>query len=224
MRHPRDWDVYLVTDRSFSRARSTLEIVTAAVQGGVSAVQLREKDLESRAFYEEGTKIRTYLRDCQVPLIINDRIDIALAVNADGVHLGQKDLPVRVARRILGPDSFIGISVEKPTDIDADALECADYLAVSPVFATGTKTDTGAAWGLEGLRSVRTMTDVPLIAIGSIKIGNARDVVLAGADCVAVITAIVSADDPADATRQLVNAVRDAKLACRGASGNSRET
>jgi thiamine-phosphate pyrophosphorylase len=213
MTHPRAWDVYLVTDRSFSRQRSTLDIVKAAVEGGVSVVQLREKDLGSRSFYEEGMKIRDFLWDCRIPLIVNDRLDIALALNADGVHLGQSDLPVNVARRILGPDCLIGISVEKLADIDEEAMEHADYLALSPIFVTSTKTDTAAPWGLEGLNVVRGMTDLPLVAIGSMKRENAREVVIAGADCVAVITAITSADDPADATRRLVSEVRQAKLA-----------
>jgi thiamine-phosphate pyrophosphorylase len=221
MNHPREWNVYLVTDRSFSRGRSTLDIVTAAVEGGVSAVQLREKELDSRAFYEEGMKIRDFLRDCRVPLIVNDRLDIALAINADGVHIGQKDLPVKVARRILGPGFIIGVSVEGIADIGRHALEYADYLAVSPVFATGTKTDIATPWGLDGLRKVRGMTDLPLVAIGSMKAENAREVAIAGADCVAVVTAIVSADDPAVAARQLVMEVRAGKLA-RKESRDSR--
>jgi thiamine-phosphate pyrophosphorylase len=215
MTHPSAWDVYLVTDRAFSRARSTLEIVAAAVEGGVSVIQLREKHLQTRDFYEEGTKIRDFLRDCGTPLIVNDRLDIALAINADGVHLGQKDLPVRVARSILGPGRIIGLSVETPADINEDAVNYADYLAVSPVFATGTKADTGSPWGLEGLARARCMTDLPLVAIGSIKLENAREVVIAGADCVAVVTAIVSADDPAEAALKLAAEVRAAKDARR---------
>ncbi len=215
MTPPLAWDVYLVTDRSFSKNRSTLEIVVAAVEGGISVVQLREKDLETKDFYEEGMKIRKFLRDRKVPLIVNDRLDIALAIDADGIHLGQKDLPVKVARSILGPDRIIGVSVEKPADIDKHAVMYADYLAVSPVFATGTKTDTAAPWGLAGVTQARSITELPLVAIGSMKIDNAREVVMAGADCVAVVTAIVSADDPAEATRRLVCEVRAAK-ATRG--------
>ncbi len=213
MTHPSAWDVYLVTDRSFSKERSTLEIVMAAVEGGISVVQLREKDLEARDFYEEGMKIRDFLRTCRVPLIVNDRLDIALALEADGVHLGQKDLPVKVARSILGPERIIGVSVEKPADIDEHAVMYADYLAISPVFATGTKTDTGSPWGLAGLSRARCLTELPLVAIGSMKVENAREVVIAGADCVAVVTAIVSADDPAEATRRLVVQVRSGKAA-----------
>jgi thiamine-phosphate pyrophosphorylase len=205
------WEVYLVTDREFSRDRSTLEIVEAAVSGGVSAVQLREKKSNTRDFYEEGLKIRDLLRSKGVPLIINDRIDVALALDADGVHLGQSDMPVKVARRILGPDRIIGLSVEKPEHINVDAVNYADYLGISPIFLTSTKSDLDTSWGLEGIRRARSMTHLPLVAIGSVKLENAADVIRAGADCVAVVTAIVAADDPREATRLLLDEVRAGK-------------
>ena len=213
MINPSLWDVYLVTDRSFSLGRSTPEIVKAAISGGVSVVQLREKDLETRDFYTEAVQIREFLRSADIPLIINDRIDIALAVDADGVHLGQNDMPMRIARKILGPDRIIGLSLNQLNDINEEASVFADYLAVSPVFATATKLDTAAEWGLEGLRRARNLTEMPLVAIGSIKHENAREVVMAGADCVAVVTAIVSAENPEKATRALVEKVREAKRA-----------
>jgi thiamine-phosphate pyrophosphorylase len=208
MKDPRTWDVYLVTDRGFSRGRSTLEIVEQAVSGGVSVVQLREKDLSTKAFYEEGLRIRDFLRARKVPLIINDRIDIALALDADGVHVGQDDMPLAIARRILGPGRIIGLSVNEPAQMDPETAGLADYFAISPVFATPTKMDTTEPWGLEGLRRARSLTDLPLVAIGSIKLDNAREVVAAGADCVAVVTAITSATNPEEATRQLVREVR----------------
>jgi len=211
MTPPSSWDVYLVTDREFSRGRSTLEIVAAAVRGGISVVQLREKNLDTREFYEEGLAIRELLRKSGVPLIINDRIDLALALDADGVHLGQKDMPVTMARRILGPDRIIGLSVEVPDHISYEAVANSDYLAISPVFQTDTKKDAGPAWGLDGIRKVRKMTKLPLVAIGSIKDANARAVVVAGADCAAVITAITAAEDPEEATRHLLAEVRAGK-------------
>jgi thiamine-phosphate pyrophosphorylase len=213
MIHPSLWDVYLVTDRAFSRGRSTTEIVEAAIRGGVSVVQLREKDLDTRDFYTEAAQIRDLLRSADIPLIINDRIDIALAVDADGVHVGRHDMPVRIARKVLGPDRIIGLSLNKLKDITEEALAFADYLAVSPVFATATKLDTAPEWGLEGLRKARNLTDMPLVAIGSIKNENAGQVVMAGADCVAVVTAIVSAGNPEHATRVLAETVREAKKA-----------
>lgn len=208
MSHPSMWEVYLVTDRSLSRGRSNREIVEAAIRGGVSVVQLREKGLETRLFYEEGLKIRDLLKSAGVPLIINDRIDLVLALGADGVHLGQNDMPVEVARNILGPDRIIGLSVETPSHVSDKAVSSIDYLAVSPVFLTDTKAELKKAWGLEGLQNVRAMTTLPVVAIGSIKQENTRQVVRAGADCVAVVTAIVSADDPEQATRSLVTEVR----------------
>jgi thiamine-phosphate pyrophosphorylase len=208
MNGPASWEIYLVTDRAFSKGRTTLEIVQAAVAGGVSAVQLREKDLDTRDFYEEGSRIRDFLRSSGVPLIINDRIDVALALDADGVHLGQTDMPLNVARRILGPDRLIGVSVEKPEHIDRDALAYADYLGISPIFLTSTKPELDTSWGLEGIRKVRSLTELPLVAIGSIKQENAADVIRAGADCVAVVTAIVAAADPREATRLLLEQVR----------------
>lgn len=213
MTHPSSWDVYLVTDRSFSLGRSTLEIVRAAVRGGVSVIQLREKNLGTCDFYLEAMKIREFLRSVRIPLIINDRIDIALAVDADGVHVGQEDMPVKVARKILGPDRIVGLSVNAPEEINEESFEFADYLAISPVFSTATKPDITQPWGLEGLRRARGLTELPLVGIGSMTAENAREVVMAGADCVAVVTAIVSADDPAEATRTLVERVKEGKRA-----------
>ncbi len=218
MIHPSSWDAYLVTDRYFSLGRSTPDIVQAAIRGGISVVQLREKKLSTRDFYTEAAQIREMLRSADVPLIINDRIDIALAVDADGVHLGQDDMPVKIARRILGPDRIIGLSVNKLDDINDEAFTYADYLAVSPVFDTATKLDTSPAWGLDGLKRTREKTDMPLIAIGSIKSDNAREVIMAGADCVAVVTEIVAAQDPEKATRALVETVREAKKSLQRAS------
>jgi thiamine-phosphate pyrophosphorylase len=224
MKDPASWEIYLVTDRSFSKGRSTLEIVEAAVAGGVSAVQLREKELDTREFYEEGLKIRDFLRSCGVPLIINDRVDVALALDADGVHLGQSDMPVDVARRILGPDRVIGLSVEKLAQINDAALAHADYLGISPVFLTSTKPELDFSWGIDGIRMARSLTDLPLIAIGSIKLENAADVVRAGADCVAVVTAIVAADDPREATRLLLDEVRIGKRdRCQATRATSAE-
>ncbi len=208
---PSSWDVYLVTDRYFSIGRSTPDIVKAAIKGGISVVQIREKDLSTRDFYTEAAQIRELLRSAGIPLIINDRIDVALAVDADGVHLGQDDMSVKIARKILGPDRIIGLSLNQLDNINDEAFTFADYLAVSPVFPTATKLDTSPAWGLEGLRRARQLTDMPLIAIGSIKNDNAREVIMAGADCVAVVTAIVAAEDPEKATRTLVETVREAK-------------
>jgi len=196
-----DYSLYLVTDRGLSRGRSTLEIVRAAVRGGVTCVQLREKTAATRAFIEEALGVRAYLNSCGVPLIINDRVDVALAVGADGVHLGQSDMPLAAARALVGAAMVIGISAESVRD----AVEAAgaDYLGVSPVFATPTKADTAAPLGLEGLRAIREAVKTPLVAIGGLNRGNAAAAIRSGADGVAVVSAIVAADDPEQAARAI---------------------
>ena len=198
-----DYSLYLVTDRGLSRGRSTLEIVRAAVRGGVTCVQLREKTGAIRAFIDEALSVKAFLDSCGVPLIINDRVDVALAVGADGVHLGQSDLPLAAARSIAGPAMLIGISVESTRDAVEAQAAGADYLGVSPVFATPTKADTAAPLGLAGLRAIREAVKIPLVAIGGLNRGNAAAAVRSGANGVAVVSAIVAADDPEQAARAI---------------------
>lgn len=193
--------LYLVTDRGLTRGRPLEEVVEAAVRGGVGCVQLREKSLDTRDFVASAIRLKARLAPLGVALVINDRVDVALACEADGVHLGQGDMPPAIARRLLPPHVFIGWSVETPDDVVRSAALPVDYLGVSPVFATPTKTDTKTPWGLDGLRQVRTMTDRPLVAIGGLHPGNAADVVRAGADGLAVVSALCAADDPCAAAR-----------------------
>lgn len=208
---PRTWSVYLVTDRALAGQRSLSDLVRAAIAGGVSVVQLREKHCTSREFFELAQEVRAITREAGIPLIINDRVDIASAVGADGVHLGQEDLPVAAARKVLGPHAVIGLSVERMEDVEeAEALDV-DYYGVSPVFLTPTKAELTRAWGLEGLRAVRDRTRRPLIAIGGISASNAGDVIEAGADGVAVVSAICAAPDPQAATREILDRVLEAR-------------
>lgn len=200
---PQALRLYLVTDSELSLGRPLAEVVEAAVRGGVSCVQLREKRLDTRAFVAQARALRALLSACRIPLVINDRIDVALACGADGVHLGQGDMPVEDARRLLPPEVFIGWSVETPQDVQRAQGLPVDYLGVSPVFATPTKTDTARPWGLEGLRTARAATRLPLVAIGGIHAGNAREVLAHGADGLAVVSAICSAPSPRDAAAQL---------------------
>lgn len=198
--------LYLVTDQACTGGRTLTDVVAAAVQGGVTCVQLREKHLSTRDFLEQALALKTLLAPHQIPLVINDRIDIALACGAQGVHLGQSDMPVTQARHLLPPDVFIGWSVECMEDVLRSASLPVDYLGISPIHATLTKTDTHAPWGLDGLRQVRAATSVPLVAIGGIHVSNARDVLAAGADGLAVVSALCAAPDPcasAQALRQL---------------------
>ena len=195
--------LYLVTDQPSLKGRSLVDVVQAAVRGGVTCVQLREKHASSRDFYAQAVALMNLLAPLNIPLIINDRLDIALACGAQGVHLGQSDLPVQAARKMLPPEVFIGWSVESMEDVELSATLPLDYLGVSPVFATPTKTDTATPWGLEGLRRIRAATELPLVAIGGIHLGNAASVMQAGADSLAVVSAICSADDPLAASQQL---------------------
>ena len=195
--------LYLVTDQPSLKGRTLIDVVQAAVQGGVTCVQLREKHANSRDFYAQAVALMDLLTPLSVPLIINDRLDIALACGAQGVHLGQSDLPVLAARRLLPPEVFIGWSVENLEDVAHSATLPLDYLGVSPVFATPTKTDTATPWGLEGLQRIRATTELPLVAIGGIHLGNATQLLQAGADSLAVVSAICSADDPRAASQQL---------------------
>lgn len=201
---PHQLRLYLVTDDSLCRGRDLTDVVAQAVQGGVTCVQLREKKLSTSDFVARAIALKTLLAPLHIPLIINDRLDVALACDADGVHLGQTDMPVDMVRRFLPPQVFIGWSVETTQDVARAAALPVDYLGVSPVFATTTKTDTHTPWGLEGLRQVRTQTQLPLVAIGGIDAGNAADVVQAGADGLAVVSAICAADSPALAAAELL--------------------
>ncbi len=188
--------LHLVTDRSLSRGRTLAEVVAEAVAGGVTCVQLREKFCSTREFLDEALLLKELLQPLGVPLIINDRVDIALAVRADGVHLGQTDMPLGYARRLLGPDCMIGVSAESVDDAVEAEQQGADYIGISPVFSTPTKTDTAPALGLEGIRQIRKLVRIPLVGIGGINQTNARQVLAAGANGIAVVSAIMAADSP----------------------------
>jgi thiamine-phosphate pyrophosphorylase len=202
--------LYLVTDRAMCGDRTVEEVVLRAVRGGVSYVQLREKELSTRAFVDQARAVKELLSPLSVPLIINDRLDVALAVGADGVHVGQSDMPYDIARKLMGPGAIIGLSVETWDDVvEAQGLDV-DYLGVSPVFETPTKTDTRGAWGLEGLARIKAFSRHPLVAIGGLNRDNVTAVVRAGADCIAVVSALCAAPDPQAAARELTDAIRRA--------------
>ena len=206
-----DYSLYLVTDRGLARGRSTLEIVSAAVYGGATVVQLREKDCSTRDFIEQALTIKEFLKDRGVPLIINDRLDVAQAVKADGGHLGQTDMPLGVAKKILRDSMIIGISAESVQDAVEAEKGGADYLGVSPIYTTPTKTDTAPPLGLKGLRKIRKAVRLPLVGIGGLNTENAADVIRNGADGVAVVSAIVAADDPQTAADELKQIIQEAR-------------
>ena len=213
-----DYSLYLVTDRNLSLGRTTVEIVRAAIAGGVTCVQLREKRCDTREFIDEARRLKHLLAAAGIPLIINDRLDVALAVDADGVHLGQSDMHIKDARRLLGDAMLIGISAESLDDAIRAEAEGADYIGISPVFATPTKRDTAAPLGLEGIRRIREAVSLPLVGIGGIHQGNAPDVFRAGADGVAVVSAIVAAACPQSAAatlKQRILSVEHEEILCK---------
>lgn len=205
--------LYLVTDRGLCGRKSLEDVVLQAVKGGVSCVQLREKDISTRLFVNEAQSIMKLLEPYKVPLIINDRIDVALACGADGVHIGQDDMPYAVARKLLGPKAIIGLSVETWADVEESRKLDVDYIGVSPVFETPTKTDTKGAWGLDGLAEIKKISRHPLVAIGGLNESNVRETIEAGADSVAVVSAICAASDPEAAARKLTGMIETALLA-----------
>jgi thiamine-phosphate pyrophosphorylase len=196
--------LYLVTDSTLCRGRTLTDVVAQAVRGGVTCVQLREKALGTLEFVARAQALKSLLQPLQIPLVINDRVDVALACQADGVHLGQSDMPVDLVRKILPPQVFIGLSVENDQDITQAIGMPVDYLGISPIFATPTKTDTQTPWGLAGLQRARASTALPLVAIGGINRTNAAQVRQGGADGLAIVSAICAADDPAAAAAELL--------------------
>ncbi len=194
--------LYLVTDRGLLRGKDLVRTVMEAVCGGVGMVQLREKECPTRDFVELARRLMEELGPAGVPLIINDRVDVALAAGAAGVHVGQSDMAVADVRRLMPPGSIVGLSVESREQLMRAADMPVDYIALSPVFSTSTKTDTITEWGLDGIRMARAVTRSPIVAIGGINAANAADVIAAGADSLAVVSAICSPDDPAAAARE----------------------
>jgi len=207
-----DYSLYLVTDRSLSRERSTLEIVKSGVAGGVTCVQLREKNCSTRKFIEEALSVKEFLKTSNIPLIINDRVDVAQAVQADGVHLGQTDMPLTMAKDILKGSMIIGISVESLEDAIRAEKDGADYIGISPIFATPTKTDAAPPLGLEGLKEICRAVSLPKVAIGGLNKENAGEVIFNGAGGVAVVSAIVSANDPRKAAEKLSSIIKKARI------------
>jgi thiamine-phosphate pyrophosphorylase len=202
-------DTYLVTAERLSEGRSTVEIVESAIDGGIDLVQLREKEMPARDRYDLGQELRELTRAAGVPLIVNDRIDLAAAVDADGVHLGDEDLPIAVAREQLGEAAIVGRSVSTAEAAREAERAGADYLGVGAVYPTDSK-DTnpeGTEIGLDRIEAVAEAVEIPIVGIGGVKPDNAAAVIGAGADGVAVISAITAADDPAAATRELGAAV-----------------
>jgi thiamine-phosphate pyrophosphorylase len=198
-----DWSVYVITDRHVAGDRSILEVVRATIQGGVTVVQFREKTATTREMVELGRALHAITQPADVPLIVNDRLDVALAIDAEGVHVGQDDMPAALARQLIGPNRILGVSagiVEEARQAERDG---ADYLGVGDVYGTPTKPDAGTPIGIAGLAKITQAVSVPVVAIGGITLNNVAAVIEAGAVGVAVISTIVGAANPEAAARRL---------------------
>jgi thiamine-phosphate pyrophosphorylase len=203
-----DLTLYLVTDPHLSGERGVIETVRRAIDGGVTAVQLRDPHAKTRALIEQARALLAVLRPAGVPLIINDRVDVMLAARADGVHVGQLDMRVEDVRALIGPEPILGLSITALADLRSSQLQGVDYLGVGPVFATATKPDAAPAIGCDGLNAIAAETSLPVVAIGGVHVGNAAQTIRAGAQGVAVVSAICSAADPTQVARDLIVKVR----------------
>ncbi len=228
MRVDFDLSLYLVTDSGLAGERSLESIVGEAVAGGATIVQLREKELPTGEFIERARRLKALLTPVGIPLLINDRVDVALASDADGVHIGQSDMSYLDARAILGDDKIIGLSVESLDEVLlANELDV-DYIGISPLHATPTKEDTAQPFGIEGCSEAVDRSAHPTVAIGGINLGNVAEAMSSGVDGVAVVSAIICADDPRRASRELRDAIdasrpRWSTIARRAVEGVYRE-
>jgi thiamine-phosphate pyrophosphorylase len=190
-----DLSLYVITDPYLSKGRSHEEVVRASLAGGATMIQLREKDTSSLSFYRLACQVATETNRKGIPLIINDRADIALAINADGVHVGQDDLPATVVRTMIGRGKILGVSASTVEEAIQAEKDGADYIGVGAVYATATKADAGNAIGLVRLAEIKKSVQIPVVAIGGINLNNIAKVIRAGADGAAVVSAVVSAPD-----------------------------
>lgn len=189
-----DYSVYLVTDTGFLQGRDFAACIEAALKGGVTLLQYRDKNADSRVLLERALLLKKMCAVYHVPLLINDRLDIALAVQADGVHVGQSDLPVTVVRRLLGEQAVIGASAHNPEEARQALADGADYLGCGAVFGTTTKNDAGYL-GLDGLQSIRQAVTAPLVGIGGVNSTNFEQVLQTGVNGAAIVSGILAADD-----------------------------
>lgn len=204
-----DYTLYFVTDRELMHCDSVERCVELAVKGGASVVQLREKDITSREFYETALRVHEVTKAAGIPLIINDRLDICMAVDAEGVHLGQKDIPCAEARKILGSEKLIGVSAARVDEAIKAQADGADYLGVGAVFATSTKTNTRPVTP-EIIRSIRAAVDIPFVIIGGINSRNIAQLSGLGFNGAAVVSAVAASDDITAAAREMRTAIESA--------------
>jgi len=211
MKRTLELSTYLVTDRGLCGARGVEAVVRGAIAGGVSLVQLRDPEAKTGQLVDQARGLLALLRPAGIPLIINDRVDVALASAADGVHVGQQDMAIADVRALVGPDMIVGLSISTLDELERStaALASVDYLGVGPIFATQTKPDAAPPIGTTGLAAVVARTKLPVVAIGGVKLANAAETIRVGAHGVAVVSEICCASDPTRATQQLARAVRE---------------
>lgn len=203
-----DYTLYLCTDRELMSTKTLEEAVERAIKGGCTVIQLREKDCTSQEFYETAKRIHEITKRFNVPLIINDRVDIALAVDADGVHVGQSDLPAAVVRSIIGEDKIVGVSATNLSEAKQAVLDGADYLGVGAMYQTDTKTDAQTVT-MEELKGIRSAVDVPIVVIGGINQKTLDNFKGMGIDGLAVVSAVIAADNIEQAAQDMAAAFRE---------------
>jgi thiamine-phosphate pyrophosphorylase len=202
-----DFSLYLATDQRLLAGRDLCAVVEAAVAAGVTVVQLREKEASAAEFFETGRRLLALTRRLGVPLIINDRVDVMLALDADGVHVGKQDLPLAAVRRLVGKDKLVGYSVTCLEDLEFAVANGADHVGIGPVFSTSTKLDASPPLGLEGFRRLAARAAIPCVAIGGITAETCVPLMAAGAAGVCVISAILGESDVAAAAQRFRQAV-----------------
>lgn len=199
-----DWSLYLVTDKNVLKGKDLYEAVKGALIGGVTVLQYREKSSSTRAMVEEAMTLRNLCRFHGVPFLVNDRLDVALAVDADGVHLGQDDMHPTIARRILGPGKIIGLTVHNEEELnEAHELEV-DYVSFAPVFPTLTKPDHRTPLGVEGVARLASLAKIPSVAIGGIKEPHVEALAGTGIAGICVVSAVLASEDPKEASRRFI--------------------
>ena len=197
-----DYSLYLVTDRRNKTTEEFLKIIEESIQGGVTVVQLREKDTPTKEFYQIAIKLKEITQKYKIPLIINDRIDIALAIECEGVHLGQDDMPAEIARKILGKDKLIGVSAHNIEEAKKAVLDGADYIGSGAVFPTSTKNDASDV-PIEKLKDITNSINIPTVAIGGIKSENIKQLENTNISGISVVSAIMESENPIKASEEL---------------------
>ncbi|RZF62240.1 thiamine phosphate synthase [Sphingobacterium corticibacterium] len=201
------YKLYLVISESDCKGRNFLEVAEQAILGGVDIIQVREKKDDIDTFIRKARQLKEMTDKYRIPLIINDNLEVAKKVDSVGIHVGNNDVPPVEIRKQWDDTKYVGYSIEFLEQLENEQAAVSDYLGISPVFSTPTKTDTVTEWGLEGVAEIRRLTDKPLVAIGNIHLYNVKSVVHAGADCIAVVSEICGATNPQKAAYELKNEI-----------------